>query len=139
MEDGPCDDTDTVIVVVCCCPRHLMRGRRDRIVRASRGTWRQRKKKSWSGVETRIVSLSLSHSLPLTLSHTHSLAVSASLSLSIYLCLLERQSNVFALGETQYWMRIRTMSVNRFSPAKYIEVSTLHCANLPLTPPLSPK
>lgn len=26
MENGPCDDTDTLIVVVCCCLRHLMHG-----------------------------------------------------------------------------------------------------------------
>lgn len=45
--------------------------------------------------------------------------LSHSISLAIYLCLRERQSNVFALGETQYWTRIWTMSVNRFSSAKY--------------------
>lgn len=45
--------------------------------------------------------------------------LSHSISPTIYLCLREWQSNVFALGETQYWTRIWTMSVNRFSSAKY--------------------
>jgi len=79
MEDGPSDDTDTVIVVVWCCLRHLMRGRRD-CIRASRWTWRQRKEKKGLVEESHIVSLA--HSLSLSLPRRFRASFSLDLSLS---------------------------------------------------------